>query len=170
MSRLEVIERAPRSRCGSGARPLLRLSQLPNSLFAVSAISLPLEACAVQFEGAGLALSLTAGDGGGAVGAATGDFIEGHLALEAIWKADDDHAEVHQVGDHREERRSRPPCCVAVEVNAADLPFKAPRAHRPPAWSRKLAICEGIRPKRVGVPTMIASYSGSSAMVATGAA
>ena len=53
---------------------------------------------------------------------------------------------------------SWPPCCVAVEVNAPPtLPFRAPLAQRPPAWSRKLAICEAMRPKRVPVPTTMAS-------------
>ena len=53
---------------------------------------------------------------------------------------------------------SWPPCWVAVEVKAPPtLPFRAPLAHRPPAWSRKLAICEDMRPKRVPVPTITAS-------------
>ena len=44
-----------------------------------------------------------------------------------------------------------------LDQAAPTLPFSAPRAHRPPAWSRKLAICELMRPKRVPVPTMMAS-------------
>lgn len=44
---------------------------------------------------------------------------------------------------------SLPPCCVAVETNAPPiLPCSAPFAHNPPAWSRKLAIRDGMRPKR----------------------
>ena len=53
---------------------------------------------------------------------------------------------------------SWPPCWVAVEVNAPPtLPCSAPLFHRPPAWSRKLVICEGMRPKRVGAPMTMAS-------------
>ena len=44
-----------------------------------------------------------------------------------------------------------------LDQAAPTLPFSAPRAHRPPAWSRKAAICDDIRPKRVPVPMMIAS-------------
>jgi len=62
-----------------------------------------LEAGAFEFDGAGLALALTAGDGGGAIGRATDDFVQGHLALEAVGQADDDQAEVQQVGDDGEE-------------------------------------------------------------------
>lgn len=53
---------------------------------------------------------------------------------------------------------SCPPCWVAVEVKAPPtLPLSAPLAHRPPAWSRKAAICDGMRPKRVGAPMTMAS-------------
>jgi hypothetical protein len=53
---------------------------------------------------------------------------------------------------------SWPPCWLAVEVKAEPtFPTSAPEAHRPPAWSRKLAICEAIRPKRVPTPITIAS-------------
>ena len=53
---------------------------------------------------------------------------------------------------------SCPPCWVALEVKAPPiLPLSAPLAHSPPAWSRKFAICDAIRPNRVPVPTMMAS-------------
>ena len=53
---------------------------------------------------------------------------------------------------------SCPPCWVAVEVKAPPtLPCRAPFIQRPPAWSRKFAICDDIRPNRVPVPTMMAS-------------
>src|SRR3546814_3736090 len=51
------------------------------------------------------------------------------------------------------------PCCVAEEVKAAPtLPVSRPCAQTPPAVSQKLAIWLDMRPKRVGVPTTIASY------------
>ena len=31
---------------------------------------------------------------------AANDFIEGHLSLEAVGQSHNEHAEVHQVGDH----------------------------------------------------------------------
>jgi hypothetical protein len=52
-----------------------------------------------------LALTLTPGDGRGSVGAATGDLVELHLALEAVRQTHDGHPEVQQVGDDREEGR-----------------------------------------------------------------
>ena len=53
---------------------------------------------------------------------------------------------------------SCPPCWLALAVKAAPtLPLSTPEAHRPPAPSRKLAICEDMRPKRVPVPIMMAS-------------
>ena len=53
---------------------------------------------------------------------------------------------------------SLPPCCVAVEANTLPtLPTSAPFIHSPPVWSQKLRICAAMLPKRVGVPTMIAS-------------
>ena len=53
---------------------------------------------------------------------------------------------------------SWPPCWLAVEVKAEPtLPVSTPLPHRPPAWSRKLAICEHMRPNRVGAPMMMAS-------------
>ena len=58
---------------------------------------------------------------------------------------------------------SWPPCCVADDAKAPPtLLWRAPFAHRPPAWSRKLAIWDDILPKRVPVPTTIASYSSRS--------
>ncbi len=63
-----------------------------------------LEARAVEVDRARLALALAAGDRGRAVGAAAGDLIQRHLALEAVRQADDDHPEVQQVGDDREQR------------------------------------------------------------------
>jgi hypothetical protein len=42
---------------------------------------------------------------------------------------------------------SWPPCWVAVDdMTLPTLPLKAPRAHKPPVWSRKFVICEAIRP------------------------
>ena len=66
---------------------------------------------------------------------------------------------------------SWPPCCVADDAKARRLPCRGglPFAHRPPAWSRKLTIWDDILPKRVPVPTTIASYSARSSMRATGA-
>ena len=54
---------------------------------------------------------------------------------------------------------SLPPCCVALEVKAPPT-FPMQRAAHPqiaPACSQKLPIAEGMRPNRVGAPTMIAS-------------
>lgn len=99
----------------------------------------------------------------------TDDLVHAHLALG---QAHDGHAEVQQVGDDREQRG-----LLAVllhggraEKAAPALPFSAPRTHRPPAWSRNAALCADMRPKRVPVPTRIASYFSSSATVAIGAA
>src|SRR4051812_18581190 len=52
----------------------------------------------------GLAAAVAAGDRGGAIGRAAGDFIELHLAGKAVIEADDGHAEVQQVGDDRKQR------------------------------------------------------------------
>ena len=53
---------------------------------------------------------------------------------------------------------SCPPCWVAVEVKAPPiLPISLPVTQSPPAWSQKAAIWLGIRPKRVGAPTMMPS-------------
>ena len=53
---------------------------------------------------------------------------------------------------------SLPPCWVALEANTLPtLPTSAPFIHSPPVWSQKLRICAVMLPKRVGVPTMIAS-------------
>ena len=63
---------------------------------------LALETCAFELNRAGLALTLTAGNGGGAIGAATDHFVQCHLPLEAVGQAHNGHAEVHQVGDDGE--------------------------------------------------------------------
>jgi hypothetical protein len=53
---------------------------------------------------------------------------------------------------------SLPPCCAALEVKAPPtFPCNAPLIHSAPACSQKLPIAEGMRPNRVGAPTMIAS-------------
>ena len=53
---------------------------------------------------------------------------------------------------------SLPPCWVALEVKAPPtLPTSLPVAQRAPACSQKEPMAEGMRPKRVGAPTMIAS-------------
>src|SRR3954468_16635971 len=57
-----------------------------------------------EFVLARLAAAVAAGDGGRAVGRAAGDFVELHLAGKAVVKADDRHAKMQQVGDHRKQR------------------------------------------------------------------
>src|SRR5271166_4274237 len=57
----------------------------------------------LQFNRAGAALALAAGNRGRAIGAAADDFRERHLTLMAVWKADDRHAEVQEVGNDREQ-------------------------------------------------------------------
>ena len=52
-----------------------------------------------------LTLPLRAGDRRRAVRRSADDFVEGHLAGVAIGQTDDDHAEMHQVGDDGEEGR-----------------------------------------------------------------
>ena len=54
---------------------------------------------------------------------------------------------------------SLPPCWVALEVKAAANLSDAGRrsSTTAPACSQKLPIAEGMRPNRVGAPTMIAS-------------
>ena len=65
----------------------------------------------------------------------------------AVVEADDHHAEVQEIA-MIENSCFAPPCCVALEVNAPPtFPCNAPRIQRPPAWSRKLAICDDSRPK-----------------------
>src|SRR5215469_13759678 len=64
---------------------------------------------------------------------------------------------------------SWPPCWLAVLVKTLPtFPTRAPRAHRPPVWSRKLRICAAMLPKRVGVPKIIASASGNCSTRASG--
>src|SRR5213083_2596629 len=57
-----------------------------------------------EFVFARLTAAVAAGDRGGAVGRAAGDFIELHLAGKTIIEADDRHAKVQQVGDNRKQR------------------------------------------------------------------
>ncbi len=59
--------------------------------------------CAVQLDGARCALPLSSCDGRRPIGAAADDFIETHLPLMTVWKADDGHAEVQKIGDDREQ-------------------------------------------------------------------
>src|SRR4029077_5936195 len=63
---------------------------------------LPLMPGAVEFDLRRLALALGACDCGCAVGRSADDLVERHLAGMALRQADDDQAEVHQVGDDRE--------------------------------------------------------------------
>src|ERR1700722_18300010 len=57
---------------------------------------------AVEFDFRRMALTLRAGNRRCAVGRATHDFVERALARVAVGQADDDQAEVHQVGDDGE--------------------------------------------------------------------
>ena len=65
---------------------------------------------------------------------------------------------------------SLPPCWVAQEVNAADLPIQRATRPEPACLVQKLAICEGMRPNRVPTPRMMASYCARSSIAAIGAA
>src|SRR5262249_55124738 len=58
-----------------------------------------------ELIGARLAAPMGAGDGGGAVRRAAGDFVELHLAGKPVVQADHSHAEMKEVGDDREQRR-----------------------------------------------------------------
>jgi hypothetical protein len=58
-----------------------------------------------QFDLGGLARAIAAGDGCRSVWGAADDFAQGHLPLAAVWKPDDGHTEVQQVGDDREQSR-----------------------------------------------------------------
>lgn len=65
---------------------------------------------------------------------------------------------------------SCPPCWLPVEAKTLPtLPTNWSSNQSPPVWSRKFFIWDAMLPKRVGVPMMIASYSASSATVATDA-
>lgn len=117
-----------------------------------------LVARAFEFNRAGLALALTARDGGGAVGTAANDLVQGHLALVAIGKAHDDHAEVHQVGNDRKQRDFLTTMLRRCgREGATYFAVQGTASPQTAGWSRKLAICAGMRPKRVGVPTIMAS-------------
>ena len=53
---------------------------------------------------------------------------------------------------------SLPPCWLALEVKAPpDLAVQRAGRPEPAGLLEKLPIAEGMRPKRVGAPTMIAS-------------
>src|SRR5882757_6436935 len=56
-----------------------------------------------QLVRARLPLAAAARDRCRAIGCAAGYFIDGHLSLVAVGQADDQHAEMHQVGNDREE-------------------------------------------------------------------
>src|SRR5262245_49247193 len=104
------------------------------------------------------ARAIAAGDRRGAVGRAAGNRVKRHLPGMAVIETDHHHAEVQQIGDDGEQRRLLSAMLRGVDVNAPPtLPCSAPRIQSPPAWSRKLAICDGSRPNRVPAPTMIAS-------------
>jgi hypothetical protein len=66
---------------------------------------LALVAGAGKFDCTGLPLTLPAGDRRGAIWCAADDFVQRHLPLVAVREADDNHAEVQQVGDDRERGR-----------------------------------------------------------------
>src|SRR5215831_6230356 len=113
---------------------------------------------ACELVGAGRPAAVAAGDRRGAVRCATGDLVELHLPGKTVIQADHDHAEMNRLVMMENSVVSWPPCWVAVELKAPPtLPCSRPLSQSPPAWSRKFAICEDIRPKRVPVPTMIAS-------------
>src|ERR1700733_9993818 len=59
---------------------------------------------ACEFVLGGLTAAVGAGDRRGAIWRAAGHFIEFHLAAKSIVHADDDHAEMQEVGDDREQR------------------------------------------------------------------
>jgi hypothetical protein len=65
---------------------------------------------AVEFELARLALALGARDHCGLIRRAADDFLECHLSGMAIGQTYNDHAEVHEIRDNREEGASLPPC------------------------------------------------------------
>src|SRR6516225_4832584 len=102
--------------------------------------------------------AIAARDRGGAVGRASCDLVELHLASEAIVQADHGHAEMQQVGDDRKQRRLLTAMlgCGSGE-GAADLAVKGTFRPQPTGLIEKFAICEDMRPKRVPVPTMMAS-------------
>ena len=61
----------------------------------------------------------------------------------------------------------RPPCCVAGGAQGDRLPCRerAPFGRRRPAGSRrKLAVLDDVLPKRVAVPTTVASRSSMRAI------
>src|ERR1035437_11135679 len=59
-------------------------------------------ACARELVFAGLAAAVAAGNRGRAIGRAAGNLVELHLAGKAVIEADDGHAEMQEIGDHRE--------------------------------------------------------------------
>ena len=97
-------------------------------------MSSPLKSRAFEFDLARRSpLALPARDRGRAVGRTADDLVEGHLSRVAIWQTDDDHAEMQEVGDDREEVVSLPPCWVALEVKAPPtLPCRARPNPKPP--------------------------------------
>src|SRR5436305_8600140 len=52
-----------------------------------------------------LAAAVAAADGGGAIGRATCNLVELHLAGKSVIQTDHGHAELQQVGDDRKQRR-----------------------------------------------------------------
>ncbi len=67
-----------------------------------------LVAGALELVRRGQARAVAAGDRGGTVGRAAGDLVQRHLAGVAVIETDDDHAEVQQVGNDREQRHLLP--------------------------------------------------------------
>lgn len=59
---------------------------------------------ACEFVLARLAAAIAVGDGGCAVGRATSNLLDAHLACEAVIETHDRHAEVQKIGDDREQR------------------------------------------------------------------
>jgi hypothetical protein len=110
-------------------------------------------------------LLTTAGDRGGAVGRGADDLVERRqLGLREAERHKDD-AVVREEGDGRERRRcgsvsapdvhtatlccslSAPPCWLPVDVTKPAILFlSAPRAQRPPVWSKKADTDAGWRP------------------------
>ena len=84
------------SRPGRGwPRPPLLSRQLCRNL----SDEIALETGAVKFDLARLTLPLRAGDRGRSIGRSADDFVETHLAGMAIGQTDDNHPEVHEIGD-----------------------------------------------------------------------
>jgi hypothetical protein len=88
---------------------------------------------AIELQFGRLALSLRAGDGRRAVRRFPDNLVKSHLPdVGYLRQADDDHAEVKEIGDDRKQRRFvAAVLCRARGEGAADLPCKAQLPHRP---------------------------------------